>query len=210
MKLLHDFLIIAVPLAYIILMFGLFPLGIFVLLVEAKNRRKFIRDVKEKISNKIDLKSVEIQRIAKARGLKDGAATSMLRKICSDSRDPALHEKLSLLCEKMEAITPYSDLPEDVRDSLLRMREFLDTNGFAKDQRLMEPIISNLSAHVDLENDYLRSKKIAIFMNFIGFVSFVFGLWGVYVAMNSPTINQIKEVVESAIVNGSTNLPVEK
>jgi len=57
MKLLHDFLIIAVPLAYIILMFGLFPLGIFVLLVEAKNRRKFIRDVKEKISNKIDLKS---------------------------------------------------------------------------------------------------------------------------------------------------------
>ncbi|KEH07105.1 hypothetical protein GY14_29910 [Delftia tsuruhatensis] len=97
-----------------------------------------------------------------------------------------------------------------MRDSLLRMREFLDTNGFAKDQRLMEPIISNLSAHVDLKNDYLRSKKIAIFMNFLGFVSFVFGLWGVYVAMNSPTINQIKEVVESAVVKGPTNLPVEK
>ncbi|MCO5336970.1 hypothetical protein NHB13_10180 [Delftia tsuruhatensis] len=210
MKLLHDFLIIVVPLAYLILMFGLFPLGIFALFLETKNRRRFIRDVIEKICNKIHLNSDDIERIAKARGIKDGAAAAMLRKICADARDPVLHEKLSSLCVTMEVITPYSDFPGDVRDSLLRMREFLVAKGCDNDQRLMEPIVTNLSAHVDLKNDYLRSKKVAIFMNFIGFVSFVFGMWGIYVSINSPTINQIKEVVESAVVNRSLNLPMEK
>ncbi|WP_221632742.1 hypothetical protein [Delftia sp. HK171] len=146
------------------------------------NRRKFIRDVMEGLSNNIELNTDDVQRIAKARGLKDGTAVSILCNIFSDAREPALHEKLSLLCEKMESITPYSDLPEDVRISLLRMRKILDANGFPNGERLMEPIISNLSAYVDLKSDYLRLKKISIFIHFIGFVSFVLGIWGIYVA----------------------------
>lgn len=185
--------------SYAIFMVIILPLGIVVLIKDLRNRKQFSTDIQEKLNSGIDINVELIRYISRARGLKEGAANASLRKMLSDSRDKDLHQVLLKLCNEMDLIEPYSDLPAEVRLSLIRLKEIIKGGESPHSEDILQPIISNLSAYVNLKNDYLKSKKITFLVNIFGFMSFVFGIWGLVISMSSPNIDQIRSVVDSSI-----------
>lgn len=185
--------------AYAIFIVLFLPIGIYMILNDLRSRRKFSSDVLEKHEKGIDIDVELIRHISKARGLKEGAATASLREILSNSRDKEHNQVFLKLCNEMDEIEPYSDLPPEVRVSLMRLKELNKNSGNLYSEEILQPIISNLSAYVNLKSDYLRSKKITVVVNIFGFMSFVFGIWGLVISLSSPNIDQIKSVVDKSI-----------
>lgn len=190
---------------YAIFIVFLLPPGTFVIWKDIRNKKKFSADVREKLNGGIDLNIELIRHISKARGLKEGAATTTLREILSDSRDKEKNQVFLTLCNEMDEIEPYSNLPAEVRISLLRLKDITKENGVLHSEDILQPIISNLSAHVNLKNDYLKSKKITILSFIFGFMSLIFGAWGIAISLSSPDINEIKSAVESTFKSVQNN-----
>lgn len=160
---------------------------------------KFSADVREKINDGIDVNIDLIKHISKARGLKEGTAVALLQEMLSDSRDKESHQIYLKICDDMDEVEPYSDLPAEVRISLIRLKDMPKTSGVDYSDEMLQPIVSNLSAYVNLKNDYLRSKKITLFVNIFGFISFLFGAWVLVISRSSPNLQQIKTVVDSSL-----------
>lgn len=186
-------------LGYAIFTVVFLPLGIFVILKDLRDRKKFSTDVREKLAEGIDIDVDLIRYISKARGLKEGAANAMLRMMLSESREKSSHQTYLNLCKAMDDIEPYSDLPAEVRISLIRLKGIVKASGIEYSDEIFQPMVSNLSAYVSLKNDYLRSKKITLFVNIFSFISFLFGAWGIVISISSPNLDQIKSVVENSV-----------
>lgn len=199
MRLIQEVLIWLFVVLYVISMIGILPISIYAFISDQKKKRLFTKDIQEKLENKIDIDVEIIRQIAKARGMKEVMATTSIRKLMAESRSSEENNLYLDLCKQMEEITPYADLPQDARSSILKLREIVKKNEPDYETQIIEPIVSNLSAYVELKQDYARSKKITWVVNFVSIISFVFGIWGFYISSQSPDIHEIKEVMHRVV-----------
>lgn len=203
MRLFQEIFLWLFAIFYVFFVMGLLPFGSYIIWAEWKNRRKFSSDISERINRCKKINVDLLRKIAKARSVKDGAITSVLGKLLADSKDDETDEIYFDLIKKMEEIEPYSELSSDVRASLLRIKQILRDSGTENFDQLLEPLVTNLTAHVELKNDYLRSKKVAMVMNIIGFISFIFGVFGIYLSISntSPSLEEIKGAMDRSIAS---------
>lgn len=203
MRALQEFFMWLFVFSYVVISMGFVPFGLYMIWKESRNRNKFQDDVKSRVTKfkKIDIEL--LRQIAKARGIKDGAATAVIRDLLADSQEEETDKIYFDICQRMEEIGPYSDLPADVRNSLLRIKQILTVSETEYSDQILEPIITSLSSYVELKLDYSRSKKISMIMHLIGVVSFLFGVFGVYLTMSntSPTLEEIKGVFERSVAS---------
>ena len=201
MRALQEFFMWFIAISYVVVSMGFVPFGFYMIWKESRNRRKFQDDVKSRVTK---FKSIDIEllrQIAKARGIKDGAAIAVIRDLLADSQEEEMDKIYFSICQRMEEIGPYSDLPADVRNSLLRIKQILIDCKTEYSDQILEPIITSLSSFMEMKTDYSRSKKISMIMHVIGVISFLFGVLGIYltIANTSPTLEQIKGVFERSV-----------
>ncbi len=194
---------------YVISMIGLLPIGIYAFISDQKKRRLFSKDISEKISADIDVDVELVRQISKARNIKEGMAVSIIRKLMADSRDKKDNDFYLELCKKLEEITPYSDFSQDIRSSLLKIKQIIGNSGAEYDSHLMEPIVSNLLNYIELKQDYAKTKRINLFLNILTVISFFVGAWGVYLSFNTPDINEIQNAVQNVMQEKTNNLQPE-
>lgn len=199
MRLIQEIFIWLFIFLYVITMSAVLPVGIYAFVSDLKKRRLFKKDIIEKYSSEINVDVDLLRQISKARGVKESDATTVVRRLMADSRDKASNDFYLALCKKIEEITPYSDLPEDVRSSLLKIKEALKKSDFDYEGHIIEPLITNLTAYVELKKSYNRGRKIAFAINTVSVFSFIFGIWGLYISMSSPNISEIRNTVQSVV-----------
>lgn len=132
-----------------------------------------------------------------------GAATAVVRDLLADSQEEETDKIFFDICQRLEEVGPYSDLPADVRNSLLRIKQMLTASKTEYSDQILEPIITSHSSFAEMKIDYSRSKKISMIMHVIGVISFLFGVFGIYLTMSntSPTLDEIKGVFERSVAS---------
>lgn len=209
MRSLQEVLTWLVVSLYVISMITLLPLGIYAFISDQKKRRLFSKDISEKISANINVDAELVRQISKARNIKEGMAVSIIRKLMAESRNKEDNDLYLDLCRKLEEITPYSDLPQDIRSSLLKIKEIVGKSGSEHDNHVMEPIVSNLFNYIELKQDHAKTKKINFYLNILTVISFFIGAWGVYLSSNTPNIHEIKNVVQNVVQEKTNDLQEE-
>jgi len=204
MRFFMDVLIFLFISIYVVSMIGLIPISIYAFISDQKKRRLFLKDISEKISVGIDVDAELVRQISKVRNIKEGVAVSIIRKLMVESRQKENHYLYLDLCKKLEEITPYSDFPQDIRSSLLKIKEIISKSGVEHDSHIMEPIVSNLLNYIELKQNYARTKRINFCLNILTVISFFVGAWGVYLSFNTPDINEIQNAVQN-VMNEKTN-----
>lgn len=209
MRSLQEVLTWLVVSLYVISMITLLPLGIYAFISDQKKRRLFSKDISEKISANINVDAELVRQISKARNIKEGMAVSIIRKLMAESRNKEDNDLYLDLCKKLEEITPYSELPQDIRASLLKIKEIVGKSVSEHDNHVMEPIVSNLFNYIELKQDYAKTKKINFYLNILTVISFFIGAWGVYLSSNTPNIHEIKNVVQNVVQEKTNDLQEE-
>lgn len=114
-------------------------------------RMLFLHHFNEKTKAGIDLKIKDIQLMAKAYRIDPADVKVILRRILSDSRDHRLDEKIIHLLNSVDEISPFSEFPSEVRQSLEKIQVLLDASEVDGKEYILGPILQNISAHEALK-----------------------------------------------------------
>ena len=190
---------IALLSAYIIILFvGAIAMS-FLMLEKRKARHSLRESISKKMTGGIQLSAADVITMAKGVGLQRPSVNRTVYQLLHDTNDAQTFEKLKVLSVQLEKEEPFDDLPEEVKPSLVRLSELCDGSQQRSDQFLLTPIQKTLGSYVELKADAEKMKKQTKWVNIIGIVSFIIGVWGFYLTWKSPDAKDIETAVVRAL-----------
>ena len=171
----------------------------FIALRKRKARHSLRESISKKIAGGIQLSATDIITMAKGVGLLRPSVNRTVYQLLNDTNDPQLFQQLKTLSGQLEKEEPFDDLPEEVKPSLIRLSELCDESQQKSDQFLLAPIQKTLGSYVELKVDTEKTKKQTKWVNTIGVVSFIIGIWGFYLTWKSPDAKDIETAVARAL-----------
>lgn len=190
---------IALLSAYIIILIvGAIAMS-FLMLEKRKARHSLRESISKKMTGGIQLSAADVITMAKGVGLQRPSVNRTVYQLLHDTNDAQTFEKLKVLSAQLEKEEPFDDLPEEVKPSLVRLSELCDGSQQRSDQFLLTPIQKTLGSYVELKADAEKMKTQTKWVNIIGIVSFIIGVWGFYLTWKSPDAKDIETAVVRAL-----------
>ena len=170
-----------------------------VALDKRRARQQLKSSILAKLGNGIQLAPNDLTTMAKGLSLARVSVTKCLSQLIVETDDQALFEKLRTLAAALEKTEPFEDLPQEVKPSLVRLQELIESSAQKSDVHLLSPLQRSLGAFVELKAEVESSKKVAKWMNLISIIGFIVGLWGFYFAWKSPDVKDMETVVKNVM-----------
>lgn len=206
MSLLQGSLVWVISITYIALvisMIGLMPFSIYLYMQDRNNRKKVEADINRKLDADIIVDINLLRQISRARGVTEGFAAQCIRRLLAESNDMGRINILKGLADEFDKVEPYADLPGEAKASLTKLRGML-LNSPSLDTSVLEPIVTNLNAYVELRSNAYRNKNARRF--FDGFSLFI-GVLGAYFALTSPSLQDYKLIIKNAVSEAIVQTP---
>jgi hypothetical protein len=163
------------------------------------NLEKFSKSIILKLEANIPLSVRDVNAIARGSKITRDSALKCVSNLLRDTTEPALFAKLSELYGDLEKTEPFEDLPPEVKPSLTRIQELIESSNQRSDVLLLSPIQRALGAYVEQKTEFESSKRLSKWLNLLTIIGFVVGLWGFYFSWKSPDLKDIETVVTKAV-----------
>lgn len=191
------------------LIFSVFAMIYFKIRLE-KARGELKNKINKKLDANIKLTPDDLVNIGKGMNLNRVSVGKCLSQLLADEADSHRFIEIRRLISEMERAEPFDELPEEVKPSLLRLGELMETSTVKSDQLILAPIQKTLASYVELKDEVAKGRKLGYFMNALAVLGFIIGAWGVYLTSKSPDSRDIDTIVRRAISAASISGEIQE
>lgn len=172
-----------------------------------RGRTELKASILAKLNASIALSAKDVNAMARGAGLARASVTKCLSQLLLETNEQKVFSSLQKLAADLEKTEPFEDLPPEVKPSLIRLQELIESSSQRSDVHLLSPIQRTLGSYVEQKAEFESSKRVGKWMNLISIIGFVVGLWGFYFAWKSPDAKEMEAIVRKAIAAPTVSAP---
>lgn len=172
-----------------------------------RGRAELKNSIAMKLKASIALSGEDVIIMARGAGLARASVSKCLSQLLLETHDQEIFRSLQKLATDIEKTEPFEDLPSEVKPSLIRLHELIESSTQKSDAHLLAPIQRTLGTYVDQKAEFESAKRIGKWINLISIIGFIVGLWGFYFAWKSPDSSEMEAVFRKVLSAPANQVP---